>query len=71
MAAENAAAAQELGRAQSAYTQAVIGLLTLLVIGIGVALALAVLISRSIVVPLRASVDTLERVADGRPERHR
>ncbi len=65
MAGENAAAAQELDRAQAAYTQAVIGLLALLVIGIALALTLAVLISRSIVVPLRASVDTLERVADG------
>src|SRR3990172_6269714 len=65
MAAENAAAAQEVSDAQSAYTQAVIGLILLLVIGTAVALLLGLVISRSIVVPLRDSVDTLERVAEG------
>ena len=65
MAAENAAAAQELSHAQRAYAQAVVGLVVLLLIGVGVALALGLMISRSIVVPLRDSVETLERVADG------
>ena len=65
LAAENAAAAQELAHAQNAYTQAVVGLVLLLLIGILVAMLLGMMISRSIVVPLRASVETLERVADG------
>jgi methyl-accepting chemotaxis protein len=65
MAAENAAAAQELSHAQSAYTQAVVGLVVLLLIGIIVAMLLGLMISRSIVVPLRDSVETLERVAEG------
>ena len=65
MAAENAAAAQELEHAQRAYTQAVIGLVVLLLLGIAVAMLLGLMISRSIVVPLRDSVETLRRVADG------
>ncbi len=63
--AENVAAAAELSSAQKAYTQAVLGLVALLVIGIVLAIVLGVVISRSIVVPLRESVDTLERVAEG------
>ena len=65
MAAENAAAAQELSHAQSAYTQAVVGLVAILLLGIAVATLLGLMISRSIVVPLRDSVETLERVAEG------
>ena len=65
MAAENAAAVQELSHAQSAYTQAVVGLVAILLLGIAVATLLGLVISRSIVVPLRESVDTLARVADG------
>jgi methyl-accepting chemotaxis protein len=65
MASENAAAAEELASGHAAYTQAVIGLVMLLVIGIAIALLLGTLIVRSIVSPLRDSVDTLERVAAG------
>ena len=39
MAAENAAAAQELSHAQRAYAQAVVGLVVILLLGIAVALA--------------------------------
>ncbi len=65
MAAENAAAAQELSHAESAYTQAVVGLVVILLLGIAIATLLGLMISRSIVVPLRDSVETLERVAEG------
>ena len=65
MAAENAAAAQELVHARSAYTQAVAGMVVLLLLGVAVAMLLGFAISRSIVVPLRESVETLERVAEG------
>ena len=65
MSSENAAAVVELRAGHAAYMQSVVGLVTLLVIGIAIALLLGALIARSIVSPLRASVDTLERVADG------
>jgi methyl-accepting chemotaxis protein len=65
MRSENAAAVGELSAGHAAYTQAVIGLLVLLMIGIAIALLLGTLIVRSIVAPLRDSVDTLERVAAG------
>ena len=65
MRSENAAAAVELAAGHAAYTQAVIGLATLLAIGIAIAMLLGTLIVRSIVSPLRESVDTLERVAAG------
>ena len=65
MRSENAAATVELAAGHAAYTQAVIGLATLLAIGIAIAFVLGMLIVRSIVSPLRGSVDTLERVAAG------
>jgi methyl-accepting chemotaxis protein len=65
MRSENAAATVELAAGHAAYTQAVIGLATLLAIGIAIAFLLGMLIVRSIVSPLRGSVDTLERVAAG------
>jgi methyl-accepting chemotaxis protein len=65
MTSENAAAASELSAGHAAYTQAMVGLVLLLVIGIAIALILGSLIVRSIVSPLRDSVVTLERVAAG------
>ena len=65
MSSENAAAAVELRAGHAAYMQAVVGLATLLMIGIAIALLLGTLLVRSIVSPLRDSVDTLELVADG------
>jgi methyl-accepting chemotaxis protein len=65
MAVENNAATVELGAGHAAYIQAMIGLIVLLVIGVAIALFLGTLIVRSIVSPLRDSVDTLERVAAG------
>jgi methyl-accepting chemotaxis protein len=65
MDAENAAAARELADSQRAYTQALIGLTMLLIVGIALAMLMGVLISRSIVGPLRGSVEMLERVAEG------
>ena len=65
MSSENAAAVVELRAGHAAYMQAVVGLATLLAIGIAIALLLGTLIVRSIVSPLRDSVDTLEVVAEG------
>jgi methyl-accepting chemotaxis protein len=65
MAVENGAATMELSAAHAAYVQAMVGLVMLLVIAIALALLLGSLIVRSIVSPLRDSVDTLERVAAG------
>lgn len=65
MASANATAKMELDAGHAAYTQAVVGLVTVLALGIALALLLGTLIVRSIVSPLRESVDTLERVAGG------
>jgi methyl-accepting chemotaxis protein len=64
-ASENAAAETELSDAHAAYVQAVAGLVLVLTFGIAIAFLLGSMIARSIVGPLRASVDLLERVADG------
>jgi methyl-accepting chemotaxis protein len=65
MSSANATAKVELTAGHAAYTQAVVGLVTLLVLCIAIALLLGSLIVRSIVSPLRESVDTLERIATG------
>ena len=65
MQTENDAAKTELAAGRAAYTQALIGLVLLLAAGVAIALLLGTLIVRSIVSPLRESVDTLERVAAG------
>ena len=65
MQTENDAAKTELAAGHAAYTQALIGLVMLLVAGVAIAILLGTLIVRSIVSPLRESVDTLERVAAG------
>ena len=65
MSSANATAKVELAAGHAAYTQAVVGLVTLLVLGIAIALLLGSLIVRSIVSPLRDSVETLERIAMG------
>jgi methyl-accepting chemotaxis protein len=65
MQTENDAAKTELAAGHAAYTQALIGLVMLLVAGVAIAMLLGTLIVRSIVSPLRESVDTLERVAAG------
>lgn len=62
---ENAAAAAELTAAHDVYVQAVIGLVVLIAIGIFVVFMVGSAIARSIVGPLRDSVDVLERVAAG------
>ena len=65
MSSENAAAVVELRAGHAAYMQAVVGLATLLAIGIAIALLLGTLMVHSIMSPLRDSVDTLEVVTEG------
>ena len=65
MTSENAAADAELTAAHDVYVQAVLGLVVLLTIGILVVFLLGSAIAKSIVGPLRGSVEMLERVAAG------
>ena len=65
LSSENATADAELAAAHDVYVQAVLGLVVLLSIGIVVVFLLGSAIARSIVDPLRGSVEMLKRVADG------